>query len=180
MHEPMTDARLAEIQSTATPVATSATRYELAHLDVDGWPVLIARFPDGTAAPTSLPPIWQDWAAFAVAAPTIVPELLAEVARLRGGEVTVYRAVYGPEDIPLGTYTNAAAAREHCEDFARMEERSKPGPLQLTWRLEDDEADDEAGPMEALWVTVDGEESDTGYVVIPVQVDDQYDPDADR
>ncbi|SDM47576.1 hypothetical protein SAMN04487981_101645 [Streptomyces sp. cf386] len=86
----------------------------------------------------------------------------------------VYRASH--ESIPMGLYTNRAAARAQCE----AEERrtwSKGTALTFTWTPDDS---DPLSPEELSVVEGPDEESMTGYVVTPVTVASEYDPEADE
>lgn len=92
-----------------------------------------------------------------------------------GGTVTVYRAAYG--SIVMGLYTNPGAARTHCESVVRSETPTADNSVrvELRWYPETDDADSPEG----LFVTVDGDEQDTGYTLTPLTVWDAFDPDAD-
>lgn len=99
-----------------------------------------------------------------------------------GGESTpagprplvVYRATYG--EIRLGTYTTAAAARAHCEDAARTA-HSEGDELLLDWLGDESEPLD---PWELVTeVPGSGVETVTAYTVTPVDVADEYDPEAE-
>ncbi|MDT0409901.1 MULTISPECIES: hypothetical protein [Streptomyces] len=81
--------------------------------------------------------------------------------------VTVYRASH--DAIVMGLYTNARAARAHCED----EERRAWSKVEFDW-IEDEED----GVAELVVMTADGEEP-TGYVVTPLAAEAEYDPEAD-
>ncbi|MET9952365.1 hypothetical protein ABZ135_12560 [Streptomyces sp. NPDC006339] len=91
-------------------------------------------------------------------------------------ELTVYRAQH--DAIPLGLYTNRAAARAHCEELLR---RDISGGS-LGW------VPDHGGPdsPEDLVVVGPGGDEDgpdetvTGYVVTPLSVATAYDAEADE
>lgn len=95
-------------------------------------------------------------------------------------ELTVYRAAYEHEQIPLGTYTNPAAARKHCTSQVRREHQD-PSAVKLWWREDEDSVDQpEDGPAE-LWESVrPGHSRPTGYFVTPVTVASEYDEEADE
>ncbi|WP_051338602.1 hypothetical protein [Streptomyces flavidovirens] len=84
----------------------------------------------------------------------------------------VYRAAW--HTTPVGTYTNEAAARTHCEADATNNE---PDPTGLTfdWLGDDSEPD---APYE-LVITRDGDEQPTDYTVTRITVATEYDPEAD-
>ncbi len=85
---------------------------------------------------------------------------------------TDYRAQH--EGIPLGLYTSEAEARRHCEGWLG---RDYPADRALIFDWIGDEDDEE--PCE-LTVRVDGgDETPTGYVVVPLSVAAAYDPDAE-
>ncbi|MGW1662904.1 hypothetical protein [Streptomyces microflavus] len=87
--------------------------------------------------------------------------------------LVMYRAEH--ETIPLGTYTNEAAARAHAEG-AMSSEFGPERAVTYDWIGDEDDPD-------AWWelvVQVDGgDEQPTGYVVIPITVASVYDPDAE-
>ncbi|MFE4679200.1 hypothetical protein ACFRCZ_43925, partial [Streptomyces sp. NPDC056723] len=84
----------------------------------------------------------------------------------------VYRAAWGMT--PLGTYTNQAAAREHCEADALNHSPNYDGGI-FDWLGDESEPDD---PYELL-VTIDGDEQPTDYTVTRIEVATEYDPEAD-
>ncbi|WP_377271870.1 hypothetical protein [Peterkaempfera sp. SMS 1(5)a] len=108
--------------------------------------------------------------------------LVAEVDRMRTALIaadkelqqaalgSVWRAEH--EGIPLGTYRTKAAARDHCEQSMRQVEPS----VTLTW-VPDFSGDD--SPEDLCFVAVE-DVLCTGYVVVPVEIQDSYDPDADE
>ncbi|MER8262693.1 hypothetical protein ABT007_00695 [Streptomyces griseus] len=86
---------------------------------------------------------------------------------------TDYRAEH--ETIHVGHYTTEAAARRHCEALVSDEH---PADLALVFDWIGDE-DDPEEPSE-LTVQVDGgDETPTGYVVVPLTVAAEHDPDAE-
>ncbi|WP_309029035.1 hypothetical protein [Streptomyces alfalfae] len=84
----------------------------------------------------------------------------------------VYRAAWGMT--PLGTYTNAEAARMHCEADAINHNPEFEGRV-FDWLA--DESDPDA-PQE-LVVGKDGVEDVTDYMVTRITVASEYDPEAD-
>lgn len=84
----------------------------------------------------------------------------------------VYRAEWGTT--PLGTYTNKAAARRHCEADATNHAEDPTG-LSFDWLNDESEPD---APYE-LVVEKDGAEETTEYVVTRITVAAEYDPEAD-
>lgn len=107
----------------------------------------------------------------------LAPEARAKVAGwltpTETAAVTVYRAVYEHEPFPLGLYSNAAAARAHCEDLVRQE-WTPSAPLVFEWSVDED---DQA--VTELDVRVETDSWSTGYTVTAVVADAEYDPDAD-
>lgn len=90
--------------------------------------------------------------------------------------VTVYRAGYDGESIPLGWYTTPEAARAHCEASL-----STNYPVHVT--LVFDWIGDESEPLDPWELVAEingGDEEPTGYVVTPIQVASAYDPDAEQ
>lgn len=91
-------------------------------------------------------------------------------------ELTVYRAGFAGHDIPLGLYTNQAAARAHCE--AQLSIEYPPNVAILH-----DWIGDDSGPLEPwqLVVEVDGApQQPTGYMVTPLTVASAYDEDGEE
>lgn len=88
---------------------------------------------------------------------------------------TIYRAEH--ETIRVGHYTTEAEARRHCEHLVSAEHPADTSLL-FTWAgLGDDEDAEE--PSE-LVVQVDGGPQEfTGYVVVPLDVATEFDPDAE-
>ena len=86
--------------------------------------------------------------------------------------LTVYCARYEDEDQPSGWYTTAAAAQAHCEAMVSAEH---PDGLALLYDWIDDE--DEYGPVCELAVQIgDGPKELAGYLVAPIEVAAEYDP----
>ncbi|MFD4397228.1 hypothetical protein [Kitasatospora sp. NPDC058478] len=81
-----------------------------------------------------------------------------------------YRA--GNRSLPLGTYTNPAAARQHAEDYARY----RLAADSTRWEPADADPDQE----QSLYIGHDGHESFTAITVTPVEVRDTYDPEAEE
>ncbi|MEV6790872.1 hypothetical protein AB0M87_02500 [Streptomyces sp. NPDC051320] len=89
-------------------------------------------------------------------------------------ETFVYRAGYVHETIPLGLYTNEAAARAHCEATVSSEHPASVALL-FDWIGEDDDPEE---PRELI-VRIGDEETTTGYTVTRLEVATAYDPDAE-
>lgn len=111
----------------------------------------------------------NDWASVlgdVVAAPPVQLETERAVAY-------VYRATWGTT--PLDTYTNAEAARMHCEaDAVNHNPEFDKGHV-FDWLGDESEPD---APYE-LVVAKDGIEDITEYTVTRVEVATEYDPEAD-
>ncbi|MGC4946221.1 hypothetical protein ACLQ2N_08440 [Streptomyces sp. DT224] len=86
--------------------------------------------------------------------------------------VYVYRAAWGMT--PLGTYTNAEAARKHCEADVLNHDADAGGGT-FEWFGDESEPDD---PSELL-IQKNGAESTTDYTVTRIEVAAEYDPEAD-
>ncbi|MFE3378379.1 hypothetical protein [Streptomyces anulatus] len=86
---------------------------------------------------------------------------------------TDYRAEH--ESIHVGHYTTEAEARRHCEALISDEHRADR-TLVFDWIGDEDDLEE---PRE-LTVRVDGgDETPTGYVVVPLAIAAAYDPDAE-
>ncbi|MER7814049.1 hypothetical protein [Streptomyces sp. NPDC096153] len=96
-------------------------------------------------------------------------------ARTSDSELTIYRAVYEHDLIPIGLYTTEKAARQHCEALVS---REHPATEALFFDWIGDESDPEE-PHE-LVVTMGSAEQPTGYAVYPVPVADAYDAEAEE
>lgn len=94
-----------------------------------------------------------------------VPQLETEPA-----VAYVYRAAWGMDR--LGTYTNQAAARTHCEDDAS---NHNPGFISFDWLGDESEPD---SPYE-LVMKQGSDEQPTEYTVTRIEVAADYDPEAD-
>ncbi|WP_051905958.1 MULTISPECIES: hypothetical protein [Streptomyces] len=92
----------------------------------------------------------------------------ARVAELEAQAGTNYSARW--DSVPLGQYTNQAAAREHCEDHAC---RDLPTAT-FDW------IEDEEDGVAELVATVNGSEGPTGYTVTTLEIASKYDPEADE
>lgn len=90
-------------------------------------------------------------------------------------EQVIYRAEYEHESIPLGLYTTLAAARAHCEGQLRSE---YPATVAIVFDWIGDE-DDPEQPWELVAEIDGGAEQLTGYVVTPLTVAAEYDPEAE-
>ncbi|MEU2764297.1 hypothetical protein [Streptomyces sp. NPDC007094] len=86
---------------------------------------------------------------------------------------TVYRAEH--ETIHVGHYTTEAAARRHCEALISNE---YPADTALFFDWMGDE-DDPEGARELVVQSAQEDALPTGYVVVPLDVADAYDPDAE-
>ncbi|GAA0704746.1 hypothetical protein GCM10010193_69690 [Kitasatospora atroaurantiaca] len=87
-------------------------------------------------------------------------------------ELTVWRAEL--DGVPLGTYTTAGPGREHCETDLRDSSLQAGLLTTLEWVHVADDAPHE------LWLRrPDGTEEQTGYLVVPVPVQDEYDSDGE-
>lgn len=96
------------------------------------------------------------------------------IAELEAAPVTVYRAEHPDSGITLGHYGTDAAAREHCETTERHS-WPKGTTLAFDW-IEDDE-----DRVAELVVTAgQNEESTTGYIVTALELDSEYDVEADE
>lgn len=96
-----------------------------------------------------------------------------------GAEVTpltVFRAGYQGEGIPLGWYTTFDAAREHCEATLSSEHPAHV-TVAFDWIGDPSEPLD---PWELVATIGGGDEQPTGYVVTPIEVAAAYDPDAEQ
>lgn len=89
-------------------------------------------------------------------------------------EVTIFRAGFEGHDIPLGLYTNAEAARAHCEAYVR---REYPAGTQLVmaWSVDEDDPN-----IVELDVEINGRTESTGYIVTAVPVASEYDPESEE
>ncbi|MFE9737311.1 hypothetical protein [Streptomyces sp. NPDC006477] len=107
----------------------------------------------------------QVHATLALAAAKLTPAASA-------GAVTVYRAAYEHSPFPVGLYSNAEAARAHCEDLV-SDEHPADTALFFDWIEDEDE------PLGELVVRIGDEERPTGYTVTAVVAEASYDPEAD-
>ncbi|MFE9300569.1 hypothetical protein [Streptomyces sp. NPDC006856] len=89
--------------------------------------------------------------------------------------LTVYRAEH--ETIRVVHYTTEAAARRHCEALV-SDEHPADRALLYTWASLGDDGDSEE-PYELVVQVDGGPQVFTGYVVVPLDVADAYDPDAE-
>ncbi|WP_433406914.1 hypothetical protein [Streptomyces sp. CA-146814] len=96
-----------------------------------------------------------------------------EIAELETRARTVYRAEH--DTIPAGLYTTEAEARRHCESRVRDE---YPVGVALFFDWIGDE-DDPEEPRELVVQVGRGDEVPTGYAVVPLEVADEFDPDAE-
>lgn len=100
--------------------------------------------------------------------------LLAGLPAGPDADLLVYRAEH--DSIPVGLYTTAEAAQEHCEALVS---REFEGRFSVLFEWQADEEDQESAVLE-LDVLVDGERVSTGYSVTPLEAASAYDPDADE
>jgi hypothetical protein len=114
--------------------------------------------------------------------PTVLRRLLdaeARIAELESTPTTVYRASH--DSIVMGRYTTAAAAREHCEAEVRREWSSSVTDLKLWWREDEDTVDQpEDGEAELIESWGPHGSRPTGYMVTPLELAAEYDPEADQ
>ncbi|MGW1437258.1 hypothetical protein ACWD7M_18645 [Streptomyces griseus] len=89
---------------------------------------------------------------------------------------TDYRAEH--ETIHVGHYTTEAAARQHCEALV-SDEHPADRTLSFDWAGLGDEDDDPEQPYELVVQVDGGPDQFTGYVVVPITVAAEYDPDAE-
>lgn len=89
-------------------------------------------------------------------------------------ELTVYRASH--ESIVMGLYTTREAARAHCEADERATHRG--GTVGLTFAWVPDDSDPHSPEELCVFAGLDDEDT-TGYVVTPLAVATEYDPEAD-
>ncbi|RPK76398.1 hypothetical protein EES45_23180 [Streptomyces sp. ADI97-07] len=110
---------------------------------------------------------YRAWQEVAGAEPAAQPEPEAAPA-----VTSVFKAAWGMT--PLGTYTNLSAAQTHCLADATNNSKDPEG-LSFEWFGDAHEPGD---PCELL-LTVDGKQETTDYTVTRVEVDTEYDPEAD-
>lgn len=85
---------------------------------------------------------------------------------------SVFKAAWA--GTPLGTYTNLSAAQTHCTADA-TNNAENPDAIAFEWSGDAHEPGD---PCELL-LTVNGVQDTTDYTVTRVEVDTEYDPEAD-
>ena len=105
---------------------------------------------------------------------TELEKLRARVAELETAPTSVYRAEHPDSGITLGHYGTEKAAREHCE---AEERRSWPTGTTLAF---DWIEDDEDRVAELVVTAGQNEESTTGYIVTALELDSEYDAEADE
>ncbi|MEV6833567.1 hypothetical protein AB0N17_03390 [Streptomyces sp. NPDC051133] len=112
--------------------------------------------------------------------------LLAPTQAPREGEaapLVVFRASH--DAIVMGHYTSAAEARKHCETEMRRE-YDESTKVSLWWREDEDTVDQPEDGEAELYAHVTPSGMDrgrtwrTGYVMTPVEVASEYDPDGDE
>lgn len=86
----------------------------------------------------------------------------------------IYRATWHAQ--PLGTYTNQAAARKHCEADAINHNPPYETGHVFDWLEDEDEPD----AAQELVVAKDGVEDPTEYTVTRLELATEYDPEADQ
>jgi hypothetical protein len=106
-------------------------------------------------------------------------QLRARVADLEAAPITIYRAEHPDSGITLGHYGTEASARAHCE---ATERRSWPAGTSLAfdWIRDALPEDEENGIAELVVTAGQNEESTTGYIVTPLELGSEYDPDGDE
>jgi hypothetical protein len=102
----------------------------------------------------------------------VIEWLLDRVDELEAALGTVYRAEH--ESIVMGYYRTREAARDHCMTVAR---RETPG-ASLEWRTDEPTEDD--SPEELFDLGDRDKPFGIGYIVTPLEVPAEYDPDADE
>ncbi|MET8707815.1 hypothetical protein [Streptomyces californicus] len=85
----------------------------------------------------------------------------------------IHRAEH--ETIHVGHYTTEAAARRHCEALV-SDEHPADRSLVFDWIGDEDDAEE---PRELVVQVDGGDEQMTGYVVVPLDVATEFDPDAE-
>lgn len=104
-------------------------------------------------------------------------EKLAErVAELEAAPTTVYRASH--DSIVMGLYTTREAAQAHCEAQVTQEEPAG-SILHLSWSA-DDIGPDAEYELHITPAETGGLIRGTGYVVTPLEVAAEFDPDGDE
>lgn len=86
--------------------------------------------------------------------------------------LTIYRASH--ESIVMGLYTTREAARAHCEQ-SLSGQYPESTTLVFDWIGDESEPED---PWELVAEIDGGDEQPTGYVVTPLEVASEYDPEA--
>lgn len=177
MLEPLTDDYLAAVQERV--IAARPGKWDVA---VDGYGI-----PTGFG-PFSWVQGWDgndaDLAAnvrFCNEARADVPALVGEIARLKAlvaeleaAPSVAYRASH--DSITVGHYRTPDAARAHCEAYLKQEE---PYVQETSWVPDTTEGDNDMAP-EALYMVVAGAESDTGYLVTPLEIASEFDAGAEE
>lgn len=102
--------------------------------------------------------------------PAELQQLRDRITELETAPPVIWRAEH--ESIPLGTYRTKTAAKDHCEQSMRQAEPT----VDLTWVS--DSSDDDS-PEDLCFITA-LDVLCTGYAVVPVEVQDAYDPEADQ
>ncbi|MFE4691214.1 hypothetical protein ACFRH6_14290 [Streptomyces sp. NPDC056749] len=110
---------------------------------------------------------YRSWQKTAGAKPTVCPETEETPV-----VASYFKAAWGMT--PLGQYTNLRAAQTHCEADATNNAEDPEG-LSFEWFGDAHEPGD---PCELL-LTVDGKQESSDYTVTRVEVDAEYDPEAD-
>ncbi|MGW3192158.1 hypothetical protein ACWDBT_30440 [Streptomyces ardesiacus] len=138
---------------------------------VDGYPRMVGQF-------TNVSPADLELVLYAGSDLRWCLEMIAKfrtrVAELEAAQGTVYRAEHPDSGITLGHYSTAKAARDHCED---LERRSWPTGTTLAF---DWIEDDEDRVAELVVTAGQNEESVTGYVVTALELDSEYDAEANE
>ncbi|MFE4535631.1 hypothetical protein ACFRKB_11185 [Streptomyces scopuliridis] len=110
-------------------------------------------------------------------------DAFARVAELEAAPLMVHRASH--DSIVMGRYTTAAEARKHCESVLRHEYDAST-KVSLWWREDEDTVDQPEDGEAELFAHVTpagmspGRTWRTGYVVTPLEVASECDPDAEE
>jgi hypothetical protein len=99
--------------------------------------------------------------------------LLAGLPTAPDTGLTYYRASH--ESIVIGRYTTEAVARRRCETLL-SDEHPDNTPLIFDWIGDESEPED---PWELTVQINGGDEQPTGYVVHPLRIEAEFDPDTD-
>ncbi|PWI08361.1 hypothetical protein DIZ27_23265 [Streptomyces sp. NWU339] len=105
-----------------------------------------------------------------------IEKLRARVAELEAAQGTAYRAQH--DSIVMGLYTSREAAQAHCE--AKVQQEEPAGSIQhMSW-VADDIGPDAEYELHITPAETGGLIRGTGYVVTPLEVASEYDPEGDE